>query len=853
MNRRIKQGAFVAAVVAGLGALGAGCLTRPVETMPPNLKTNFTNVINTNTISKIDLLFDIDNSASMGDKQVYLQAAIPDLIARLINPDCINPATMADMGASVNGACPAGTQVEFPPVHDLHIGIVSSALGQRLGDACDPAAMALPPFANLVAHNDDHAYLLSRSLTYAANGSAATEGSVADASQGFLYWYPATMANSAAPQGTPVTNAATLQSDFTSLVGGVGVFGCGIESQLESWYRFLVQPDPYSSLTSTGGKANWSGVDQTILQQRADFLRPDSLVTIIVLSDENDSEIDVRSLSQQGFNWMASSFPPPRGTQQCGVDGVGGNPADPNCVSCAQLSASAQASDSNCKLGAYTASNPNDWGYDLNLRHVHTKAKYGLDPQFPIDRYLNGLTSPTVPDRNGEYPVDSKGNMASSYQGMNDCTNPLFAGQLPTGGTDSKTLCNLPPGTRTKDLIFYAHIGGVPSSLLHFTPNNAMASTLTESDWVKILGMDPTNYNYSGIDPHMIESFTPRTGIAGPGTANNADPINGHDWVTNSGAGHILNVDREYACTFPLSDINGNPTTRDCTLPQNQNFCDCPHTAGSVTLQQLPPICDQTTITTQTGAKAYPTIRELELAHLLGTQGIVSSICPIDVADNAAKDDPLYGYRPAVAVIIDRLKNALTNQCLPESLAQAADGSVPCLILVQLPASAGGNCKSPTCDGAMGLVGPGGTISGSGSTATTFDPTVLDSFCDTQEAAYQQQVQAAGSSKGITDPATESVCAFLQLTPSTNANQFQNGSCVGGSDPGWCYVTGAAAGTCPQEIVFSHQPSNGTISLQCIEQSQGVLDSGVSSATQSTSGSSGGATSSSSGAAAGAE
>ena len=62
------------------------------------------------------------------------------------------------------------------------------------------------------------------------------------------------------------------------------------------------------------------------------------------------------------------------------------------------------------------------------------------------------------------------------------------------------------------------------------------------------------------------------------------------------------------------------------------------------------------------------TIRELDLAHKLGTQGIVSSICPIDVNDNPTKDDPLYGYRPAVASIVDRLKNALTNQCLPRKL-----------------------------------------------------------------------------------------------------------------------------------------------------------------------------------------
>ena len=626
-------------------------------------------VVHNQVIDKIDLLFDIDNSASMGDKQAYLKSAIPDLINRFINPNCLD-STMAVTGPSTNGTCSnIGDRLEFPPVHDMHIGILSSSLGGRLGDACSPTAGAPTPFQNLPAHNDDQAHLLNRSLTYSNNGSSATEGTVPDASNGvdnFLYWFPPSMLNTTAGPGTPVTAAPELLTDFAELVGGAGVVGCGIESQLESWYRFLVQPDPYSSLVVNGGKASWSGVDTTILQERHDFLRPDSLVAVIVLSDENDSEIDVRSFGQQGFNWMATTFNPPRGTTPCNT-----NPGDPNCKSCTQLTNG--ATDANCSMGPY--SNPNDWGMDLNLRHVHTKAKYGIDPQFPIQRYAYGLQNLTVPDRAGEYPVDSNGNASSSYVGTNDCTNPLFADALPDGSgpLDQAHLCQLPPGAqRTKDLVFYAHIGGVPNQLLHFTPGDAKASTLTDADWAKILGNNsnytPPNYDYSGIDPHMIESYQPRANLSPPGSANNADPINGHEWITDSGMGHILNVDREYACIFPLYDANGNPTTRDCTLPQNQNFCDCPHLAGTVSAEQLPPICDQTTQTTQTGAKAYPTIRELELARIMGTQGIVSSICPIHGADNAAHDDPLYGYRPAVAVIVDRLKNSfLTAKACPRS------------------------------------------------------------------------------------------------------------------------------------------------------------------------------------------
>jgi hypothetical protein len=549
----------------------------------------------------------------------------------------------------------------FPPVRDMHIGIVSSSLGARLGNACSPSSMAPAPFNNLSSHNDDQAHLLNRALTYSSDGGSATEGTVADAApvpaDQFLYWYPVPANSADAGPGTPLSSATQLTSDFADLVGGAGVFGCGIESQLESWYRFLIQPDPYSTLTTTGNTANWSGIDATILQQRHDFLRPDSLVAIIVLSDENDSEIDVRSLGQQGYNWMSTAFSPPRGTSACGIDGVGGNPADPNCVSCAQLSAASAMNDSNCTMGSYSENDFNDWGFDLNLRHVHMKAKYGVDPQFPIQRYVNGLTSLTVPDRDGEYPGSSTGTITSAtYVGMNDCTNPLFAASLPDGSatTDESTLCNLPPGARSPSLVFYTHIGGVPSQLLHFAPGDVNASTLTDADWVKILGNDPLHYDYTGIDPHMIESFQPRTGIAGPGSANDADPINGHDWVTNMGAGHILNVDREYACIFPIVDGSGNPSPRDCTLPQNQNFCDCPHSSGSVTADELPPICDPAAQTQQTGAKAYPTIRELLLAKLLGTQGIVSSICPQHVME-ATPGDPLYGFRPGISLLVSHL------------------------------------------------------------------------------------------------------------------------------------------------------------------------------------------------------
>ena len=223
-------------------------------------------------------------------------------------------------------------------------------------------------------------------------------------------------------------------------------------------------------------------------------------------------------------------------------------------------------------------------------------------------------------------------------------------------------------------------------------------------------------------------------------------------------------------------------------------------------------------------AKAYPTIRELTLAYKMGKQGIVSSICPIDGADNATGDDPLYGYRPAVAVIVDRLKDALTNTCLPQQLAPHSDGSVDCLILLQIPISSGaatGTCLNPQCDPTKGLTSKG------------LDQ-VLPKFCANLEDAYNAQVSAAGgSATGLTDPANVPVCALTQLTQQSNANDFQGGSCAAGTDNGWCYVTGSAAGKCPQAILFSPNaiPTGALSNLQCLEQSVGVLDSGASTST----------------------
>ncbi len=60
------------AVVLGLGASEEACLDRPVARAEPLTTTTFSTTIAENTVDQIDILFDIDNSASMGDKQALI-------------------------------------------------------------------------------------------------------------------------------------------------------------------------------------------------------------------------------------------------------------------------------------------------------------------------------------------------------------------------------------------------------------------------------------------------------------------------------------------------------------------------------------------------------------------------------------------------------------------------------------------------------------------------------------------------------------------------------------------------------------------------------------------------------------
>jgi len=114
------------------------------------------------SVDKVDLLFMIDNSLSMTSKQTLLAASIPMLVERLITPACVDGSGVpTGVNADASGNCSQGAP-EFMPVRDLHVGLITSSLGDHgSNDVCSDAQNAANVAANEPASNyNDLAQLL---------------------------------------------------------------------------------------------------------------------------------------------------------------------------------------------------------------------------------------------------------------------------------------------------------------------------------------------------------------------------------------------------------------------------------------------------------------------------------------------------------------------------------------------------------------------------------------------------------------------------------------------------------------------------------------------------------------------
>jgi hypothetical protein len=668
-SRLVRAGLAGLVAVSAVAGLATGCLDRPVVKATPTTSNVFVDQIVQTAVDKIDLLFMIDNSVSMADKQEILKAAVPVLLGRLVSPICVDANGVPTTGSeTTSGKCASQnppSAPEFAPIGDIHIGIVSSSLGAHGGTVCSAPAATDDP---ATTHLNDNGELMGIQRT----GLTTWNGS------GFLAWDPG---GKDVPPGE--TSATNLNTNFSAMVEATGEHGCGFESQLEGWYRFLIDPEPPANVTRVGnatvrgsslvtnadGTTTCNGCDMNLLAQRKAFLRPDSLVAIVMLSDENDC-----SIRDDGVGWfVGATSHMPKATQACAA-----NPNDKCCRSCAQNETSppsgcmALSADPVC-MGA-PAGSYNTWDNlhdSLNLRCYNQKQRFGFDLLYGTDRYVGGLTASTLPLQS---------------DGTKSVTNPLY---------DTQGSGKAP---RDPSLVFLAGIVGVPWQDISTADSLASPTQLTyltatelaaldangKNRWDQLLGNAAASPPVLPSDPFMVETTDPRSGMnpnSGDAIAS-ADSMNPQASKINGHEQHIPDLaDLQYACISLLG------TPKVCAA--GDAACDCSGTMGSGDLAAVTaansPLCQPpgggAPGATQYYFKGYPGARELTVLRDFGNNAIVASICPKVTTSANMGSDPNYGYNPAVGAIINRLKDALKGKCLPRAIQKNTDGTVECEVI----------------------------------------------------------------------------------------------------------------------------------------------------------------------------
>jgi len=203
------------------------------------------------TAPPVDVLFLVDNSNSMIEEQVSLKERFPELIQTLTSGE-------------VRGAR-AGAVRSFPPVADLHVGVVDSDMGT--GGYLVPTCVE---------------------SNFGDDGILRTRGDVSMG--GCSGSYPSFLSFSAgdAP-GDFAADAACLAS--------LGTGGCGFEQPLDSVLKALTPG--ISATTFVMGTRGHGDVEN------AGFLRPNSVLAVVLLTDENDcSAVDPDLFNQSSARYM---------------------------------------------------------------------------------------------------------------------------------------------------------------------------------------------------------------------------------------------------------------------------------------------------------------------------------------------------------------------------------------------------------------------------------------------------------------------------------------------------------------------------------------------------------------------
>ncbi|MEY4512301.1 MAG: hypothetical protein RLZZ450_4423 [Pseudomonadota bacterium] len=267
----------VAGVIAlcGLSSLCVGCPGQELAPLGPCTISAASRRVDQSGLSKVDLLFVIDNSGSMATKQVKLANELPRLVQVL---------TTGNRNAGRAGGAATGQDM-FTPVSSLHLGVVSS----NMGGVDDPSGANAGIMACRGLGDDGK---LQRSTEVAVTGVTA------NAPFEFPGYNPGDVvlapdpacANVAAPPkyqefaAGQDPSAEEIAASFRC-VSKLGVRGCSYEQQLDAMWKAVAPSDGADAFfDDTKGHGNPKGFN-------AGFVRDDAILAVIQVSDEEDCSI----------------------------------------------------------------------------------------------------------------------------------------------------------------------------------------------------------------------------------------------------------------------------------------------------------------------------------------------------------------------------------------------------------------------------------------------------------------------------------------------------------------------------------------------------------------------------------
>ena len=249
------------AVICVLLGLVSGCLDRELKPVTPCLVSAVNREVKANNIDKVDLLFVVDNSRSMAGEQASLRKEFPRVIRVL-----------------TTGERFPGDPNAFPPITNLHVGVVSTDMGV-------PGVS----FDRCSADGGDDGRLLN-----VGHGDSCSDT------------YPQFLSYVSDPLQGMTTSAERFANDV-GCIATLGTEGCGFEQQLEAPLKALlprVQSDANGNVLAdqirfraTTEQGTWGKGDLPSAQGgNLGFLRnnPDeglSLIAIVVVTDEEDCSV----------------------------------------------------------------------------------------------------------------------------------------------------------------------------------------------------------------------------------------------------------------------------------------------------------------------------------------------------------------------------------------------------------------------------------------------------------------------------------------------------------------------------------------------------------------------------------